>query len=136
MGHPNNSLRRAQPGTTIVACLVLLACGCKGLEPVHTAKIPEMAPFCPRLAAAPDVMPRELSKVAMPDYIIEPPDVLLIEAVKVVPLPPYRINTLDVLALQVAGTPCPTGRSSAVRGRTGRHDRISVRPTARSRSSA
>ncbi len=63
-----------------------------------------MAPFCPRLAAAPDVMPRELSKVAIPDYIIEPPDVLLIEAVKVVPLPPYRVNTLDVLALEVAGT--------------------------------
>lgn len=48
-------------------------------------------------------VPRELSKVAMPDYVIEPPDILMIDAVKVVPKSPYRIESLDLLAIQVAG---------------------------------
>lgn len=53
--------------------------------------------------SVPDV-PRELSKVTMPDYVIEPPDILLIEAVRVVPLPPYRIEPLDSLAIFVTET--------------------------------
>jgi protein involved in polysaccharide export with SLBB domain len=42
--------------------------------------------------------------MSLPSYIIEPPDVLLIEAVKVVPLAPYKIQWLDTLAVQVSGT--------------------------------
>ncbi|MCS7161300.1 MAG: polysaccharide biosynthesis/export family protein [Gemmatales bacterium] len=49
-------------------------------------------------------MPRELQKVTMPPYIIEPPDILLIDAVRVIPLPPYRIEPLDILLIQAAGT--------------------------------
>jgi polysaccharide export outer membrane protein len=48
-------------------------------------------------------MPRETSKVNMPEYVIEPPDILLINAVRVVPLPPYRIEPLDTLFIQVTG---------------------------------
>jgi polysaccharide export outer membrane protein len=48
-------------------------------------------------------MPRELAKTSLPDYRIEPPDVLIIEAIKVVPKAPYRIETLDVLQVQVLG---------------------------------
>src|SRR5262245_61255400 len=36
-------------------------------------------------------LPRELAKVPMPPYVIEPPDILLIDAIRVVPLPPYKI---------------------------------------------
>jgi polysaccharide export outer membrane protein len=38
----------------------------------------------------------------MPDYIIEAPDILQIEAVRIVPLPPYHIEPLDSLAVYVS----------------------------------
>jgi len=37
-------------------------------------------------------------------YVIEPPDVLLIDAVKVVPKPPQKLEPLDVLKIIVVGT--------------------------------
>jgi len=43
--------------------------------------------------------PRELSKVLLPAYTIEAPDILLIEAVKVVPKDPYSIEPLDLLQI-------------------------------------
>jgi polysaccharide export outer membrane protein len=55
------------------------------------------------LSASP--MGRELSKVSMPDYVIEPPDILLIDALRVVPKPPLRIQPLDVLGVQAQGIP-------------------------------
>lgn len=45
-------------------------------------------------------LPRELSKIPMPPYVIEPPDILLIDALRVVPLPPYKIEPLDSLFVQ------------------------------------
>lgn len=56
---------------------------------------------------SPQDLPRELNKVNLQDYVIEPPDVLLINAVRVVPLPPYRIGPLDTLIIQ-ARAPLPT----------------------------
>lgn len=50
-------------------------------------------------------MPRELNKVSHPTYVIEPPDILLIDAVRIVPLPPYRIEPLDGIIVQVDPTP-------------------------------
>jgi polysaccharide export outer membrane protein len=41
----------------------------------------------------------------MPDYVIEPPDVLTINALNITPLPPYRLSSLDVINIQVNGTP-------------------------------
>src|ERR1035438_9102829 len=46
-------------------------------------------------------LPHELEKVVLPPYVIEAPDVLLIDAIRVVPKPPYRISPLDVLGIQV-----------------------------------
>jgi polysaccharide export outer membrane protein len=45
-------------------------------------------------------VPHELSKVVLPVYTIEPPDVLVIDAIRVVPRPPYHLNTLDVISIQ------------------------------------
>ncbi len=42
-------------------------------------------------------VPKELNKVSLPPYVIETPDVLLIDAIRVIPLPPYRVEPLDVL---------------------------------------
>jgi polysaccharide export outer membrane protein len=44
-------------------------------------------------------VPKELKKVTQPTYVVEPPDILLIDAVRLVPLPPYRIEPLDVLII-------------------------------------
>ena len=52
----------------------------------------------------PSAPPAELSKVTLPDYIIEPPDILLIEGIKVVPKSPYEIQPQDVLQIVVLGT--------------------------------
>jgi len=41
----------------------------------------------------------------MPEYVIEPPDILLIDAVRVIPLPPYKIEPLDYLFIQAVTLP-------------------------------
>jgi protein involved in polysaccharide export with SLBB domain len=40
--------------------------------------------------------------VSLPSYPIEPPDVLQIEMLKQVPLPPYRVRVFDVMQVDVA----------------------------------
>lgn len=48
--------------------------------------------------------PRELAKMSLPAYRIEPPDVIQVELMKLVPKPPYRLDTYDVLQIVVVGT--------------------------------
>jgi protein involved in polysaccharide export with SLBB domain len=48
--------------------------------------------------------PSEMEKTSLPTYMIEPPDILLIDAIKVVPKPPYQLQPLDVLQILVTGT--------------------------------
>jgi len=48
--------------------------------------------------------PREIHMVSQSSYQVEPPDVLMIEMLKLVPLPPYRIDIFDVLQIRVIGT--------------------------------
>jgi len=81
-------------GLAITLPAVAIAAGC------HSAPKPAVASH--PMHGAP--MPRELCKVVLPTYRIEPPDVLMIEAVHLVPRPPYQLRTLDVLSLQVEGT--------------------------------
>ena len=50
-------------------------------------------------------VPNELSRVAMPTYRVEPPDILLIDAVKVVPKEPYHLEPLDIVQIEVDGAP-------------------------------
>ena len=50
------------------------------------------------------IPPRELCKVSLPTYRIEPPDILNIEMLKLVPKPPYRSETYDVLEIHVTNT--------------------------------
>lgn len=52
----------------------------------------------------PPDMPRELSKVVLPTYTIEPPDVLSIEAIHVVPRSPYALRTGDAVGVNALGT--------------------------------
>lgn len=81
-----------------LAVLVVSACGaglgCAGSRPLAGPEASDA------MTQSPAQLPRELSKVNLPDYVIEPPDVLLINATRVVPLPPYRIGPLDTLMIQ------------------------------------
>jgi polysaccharide export outer membrane protein len=47
-------------------------------------------------------VPRELDKFTLPPIRVEPPDILVIEAHRVVPRPPHKIEPLDVLVVQLA----------------------------------
>jgi polysaccharide export outer membrane protein len=78
----------------LLTLALLSACGCRlTRNQVLMAKMPPEGPS-----------PRELTKISLPTYVIEPPDVLLIDAVKVVPKPPYHIQPLDTLQIFVLGT--------------------------------
>jgi polysaccharide biosynthesis/export protein len=50
-------------------------------------------------------LPRELTKTTLPTYVIEPPDILYIDSVRLIPKPPYHIEPLDVLAIIVPNAP-------------------------------
>ena len=69
-----------------------------------------MAPkAAPAGAPGPQAMPcvappRELAKVVLPTYVIEPPDILTIDAIHAVPRAPYRLKTYDVLSIQSQDT--------------------------------
>lgn len=85
---------RSRSAWIVVLLLLAVAGGCRlTRSQVLMAKLP------PEGAS-----PRELTKISLPTYVVEPPDVLLIDAVKVVPKPPYRIEPLDTLEIFVLGT--------------------------------
>ncbi|MGL6075094.1 MAG: polysaccharide biosynthesis/export family protein [Fimbriiglobus sp.] len=60
------------------------------IHPAHKAGLTDNA-----------LMPKELVKVTMPPYTVEAPDILLIDAQRLIPLPPYRIEPQDVLYIFV-----------------------------------
>jgi len=73
-------------------------CGCQTApHQVASVSTGTPVPVC-------DPLPRELSKVTLPTYRIEPPDILIIEANRTVPRAPYHLATLDLLAIHVEGT--------------------------------
>jgi polysaccharide export outer membrane protein len=77
--------------------LLTIAAGCHTLW--HRNKFLEQS-------VTPDTtLPHELAKTTMPSYRIEPPDILLIDAVKIIPKEPYQIEPLDLLTILVEGTP-------------------------------
>jgi polysaccharide export outer membrane protein len=56
---------------------------------------------CPE---APPVVPRELSMVNLPPYVVDSPDILIISALRLVPRGPYKIEPLDALLINVTGS--------------------------------
>lgn len=80
-----------------VACLIAGTTGCHCIYP---GRLPDGP-----LPNVPPETPRELCKVSLPDYIIEPPDVLSIEAISLLPKQPYTLRPLDVLSIVTTGLP-------------------------------
>ena len=69
----------------------------------------------PKSAGTPivhDVM-KEAAKSSLPFYFLEPPDVINIEAIHLVPRSPYRLRVFDILMIDVIGTP-PDGPISGL----------------------
>jgi polysaccharide export outer membrane protein len=81
-----------------IACLFLLVAGNGGCHFIY----PGRDAWGPK-PCVPAEVPRELSKTTLPDYIIEPPDVLSIEAISIIPRSPYRLRPLDVVTIVVSG---------------------------------
>lgn len=79
--------------------LLTLAAGCQLTYPRPYSTTPGS-----RWHTAPET-PRELQKVTLPDYIIEPPDILTVDAVTLVPKPPYRLHPLDIVKVTASGLP-------------------------------
>jgi polysaccharide export outer membrane protein len=79
----------------LLAALMCLASGCAtvGLYDAPHNPVP-----------SPQPVPTEKCKVSLPAYRIEPPDLLQVELLKMVPKPPYRVEVFDVLQVQVVGT--------------------------------
>lgn len=96
--------RFTQTWLTLV-CLCIMGChapfGTRVIDPHHPAPLD---------------LPKELTKTSLPPYILEPPDILVIEAIHLVPKPPYRLRTGDALAIQADGTPpeYPIGGAFAI----------------------
>ena len=79
----------------LIAAILTTAVGCHlGHEKKH-----EVFPI------APPEVPRELDKVILPDYIIEPPDILTITGINLLPKEPYGLNPLDWIQVSTIGLP-------------------------------
>ncbi len=81
-----------------VLTMVVSTSGCTGFL---TPRDP--FPATPPAPPLESTVPRELDKVTLPRYVIEPPDILLIEGVKLVPKSPHEIETFDALLVRVTG---------------------------------
>lgn len=92
---------------------LILVGGCQGVQrhPNASPTVPgnrhgggllsKKHPERPPIEISPEV-PRELCKAMVPDYVIEPPDVLTIDALRLLPKQPYALQPLDSLAIQIS----------------------------------
>ena len=95
--------RRAIVWTLLVAVLANTS-GCQTFGRPQRAAT-QQAMLDSQCPPDPERMPaKELAKTTLPPYVIEPPDILLIDALRVVPKPPFRIQSFDTLQVIVEGT--------------------------------
>jgi len=81
----------------LAAAFVTATGGCTSfLEPR------EPYPITPPEPSALSTVPRELDMVSLPPYVIEPPDILFLQAVKVVPKPPHHLEPFDAILIRVS----------------------------------
>lgn len=91
----------------VPACIALALAGCSSVAvgPSIDHGVSAQAPGAPVFPTPPPApVPVEKFRVALPTYRVEPPDILLLGAQKIVPKAPYRIGALDALQIVSTGT--------------------------------
>ncbi|HJN66949.1 MAG TPA: polysaccharide biosynthesis/export family protein [Pirellulales bacterium] len=79
--------------TVLLSSLLLpLFCGCHTLGTRNFALEDHLPPG--------DRIPNEEYKTTLPKYVIEPPDILMIDALRVVPKAPYILEPLDIVQIE------------------------------------
>ncbi len=77
---------------------------------MRSAKLVALLGFCaalggcksgPAYVPPPNSLPREYSKTTMPPYVLEPPDVVVVEGIDLIPKPPYKIRPLEGLTIRL-----------------------------------
>lgn len=99
----NNNLWRLW---LVATAAVALLAGCRFATKAPDTDSPigiAQTPKGPLPVAAQYTAPAEHTRVSLPTYRVEPPDILLIDAVKIVPKAPYRITAQDILQVTGAG---------------------------------
>jgi len=93
----NQALRHRRCFAVLGVLALVLGSSCQSVisRPQPRLVGPQLPP------PAGDMVPTEKDKSTLPTYTIEPPDILVIEALRLVPKPPYRIQATDVLAIDV-----------------------------------
>ncbi len=87
----------AMSAISLAMAMVAINGGCTAfLEPRDPYPVtpPEPSPM--------SQVPRELDMVSLPAYVIEPPDILFLNAVKVVPKPPHKLEPFDAVLIRVS----------------------------------
>ncbi len=89
---------RLHPSAFLLLLLAVAAIACAGCQqPFDHYTNTLQAPVPPEMQP-----PREINKVSLPAYIVEPPDMLSIDMLKMIPKPPYRIDIYDVLQIRAS----------------------------------
>ncbi len=91
-------IARTLTHTAIVSLILIGLVGCHAIEHPYSHAPGPCGPVYPS-------QPKEQQKLSLPDYTIEPPDVLTIEAINLIPRPPYRLRPLDSLLVETSGLP-------------------------------
>jgi len=92
-----------QPGLWWSVCLLTLVVG-GGCHAIVDKPHPRLTgPQVP--APHGDLVPTEKDKSTLPEYTVEAPDILVIEAIRLVPKAPYHILATDVLTVDIEGLP-------------------------------
>ena len=81
------NLRRGVFALAVALAVGTTSTGCKTARPIPI-----------------DGAPREFNKMSLPEYVIEPPDILEIDLFNAVPKSPYRVQPLDSLSINVQNT--------------------------------
>ncbi|HVT28509.1 MAG TPA: polysaccharide biosynthesis/export family protein [Lacipirellulaceae bacterium] len=91
---------RVMTASWLVTAALAASSGCTAfLEPR------DPYPVTPPEPSAASPVPRELEMVSLPPYVIEPPDILFLQATKIVPKPPHKLEPFDAILIRVLNTP-------------------------------
>lgn len=84
-----------------IACLIAcgLFLGVPGCASVSKRQVESTS----SVMVTPEYLPRELHKTTLPTYVIEPPDILIVEAIHLIPKQ-ARLRSSDILDIQVENT--------------------------------